>query len=70
MFEDQQQAVDELLSSNETFRTLHEQHSDLKKRIAEIRSAGTNDFHVERMKKEKLFLKDKMAVILADHKSA
>ncbi|MEO5376182.1 MAG: YdcH family protein [Magnetococcus sp. DMHC-6] len=67
MFEDQQHVVDELLSSNETFRVLHEKHSALKEKINEINTSGMNDYSVERMKKEKLRLKDKMAVMIANH---
>lgn len=69
MFEDQQEAVQKLLESNEEFRQLHEQHQALK---AKVRDAGIgatpmDPFALERAKKEKLMLKDKMAVILNGH---
>ncbi|MBF0628045.1 MAG: DUF465 domain-containing protein [Magnetococcales bacterium] len=66
MFEDQLQAVNELLKSNAKFRELYEQHEGLRNEIDETRHVR-NQFELERMKKEKLRLKDLMAVMLADH---
>ncbi|MBF0424240.1 MAG: DUF465 domain-containing protein [Magnetococcales bacterium] len=70
MFEDQLQAVQELLEIDPQFRELYEQHQDLKSKIAEMGPRSLGDFAVERMKKEKLLLKDKMAVILHRHTEA
>lgn len=68
MFEDQLQAVHELLKSDETFRQLHEQHRTLKEEI-EANARNRDHFELERMKKQKLILKDKMATILDQHTS-
>ncbi|MBF0134931.1 MAG: DUF465 domain-containing protein [Magnetococcus sp. DMHC-1] len=67
MFEDQLQAVQELLETDAQFRELHEQHQNLKDKIAELGPRSLGDFTVERMKKEKLLIKDKMATILQRH---
>ncbi|MBF0625610.1 MAG: YdcH family protein [Magnetococcales bacterium] len=67
MFEDQLQAVQELLDSDEEFRVLHAQHQALKNKIAEVGPLNYVDYTVERMKKEKLLIKDRMATILQRH---
>jgi len=72
MFEDQQGAVEELLATDEKFKGLYEQHRQLKERVHEI-SIGikpVDSVSLERMKKEKLLLKDKMAFILKTHLAA
>ncbi|MBF0460178.1 MAG: YdcH family protein [Magnetococcales bacterium] len=68
MFEDQLQAVQELLTTNEKFRQLHDQYQAVK---GEIDSYGhsRDQFSLERMKKQKLMLKDQMAVLLNQHTS-
>ncbi|MBF0308394.1 MAG: YdcH family protein [Magnetococcales bacterium] len=69
MFEDQLAAVQELLDTNAHFRDLHERHAALKDKVAELNEspAATYDTNLERMKKEKLVLKDQMAAILANY---
>jgi hypothetical protein len=69
MFEDQQKAVQELLANNETFRNLHEEHQALKSKVRDADTGVTpmDAFALERSKKEKLLLKDKMAAILNTH---
>ncbi|MBF0127746.1 MAG: YdcH family protein [Magnetococcales bacterium] len=68
MFEDQLQAVNELLNSNKKFRDLYEQHEALRKEIDDTREVR-NQFDLERLKKEKLRIKDLMAVMLTAHTS-
>ncbi|MBF0153921.1 MAG: DUF465 domain-containing protein [Magnetococcales bacterium] len=70
MFEDQLQAVKELLETDVQFRELHQQHQNLKDKIAELGPRSVGDFTVERLKKEKLLLKDRMATILQRHTEA
>ncbi|MGN7612658.1 YdcH family protein [Magnetococcales bacterium HHB-1] len=64
MFEDQLAAVQELLKTNDEFKALYERHQQLKTLISETNITAINQLEVERMKKEKLHLKDKMAIIL------
>ncbi len=66
MFEDQLQAVQELLSSNSTFKKLHDEHSKLREEII-LNQRSRDHFALERMKREKLRLKDRMALILNEH---
>lgn len=69
MFEDQLQAVNELLATNPTFKKLHEEHSELREEI-DARRHTLDQFTLERMKKQKLLLKDQMAAILTEHSKA
>ena len=66
MFEDQLQAVHELLATNEQFRQLHDQHQNLKEEL-EDNARNRDQFALERIKKQKLILKDQMAAILTEH---
>jgi Uncharacterized protein conserved in bacteria len=63
MFEFDQDIVKSLLMENEDFKRLFDKHGMLKQRVTEANS-GTipmDDFSLERLKKEKLLLKDRMA---------
>lgn len=66
MFEDQLQAVNELLKSSKQFRDLYEQHEALRQEIDETRPVR-NQFDLERLKKEKLRIKDILALMLVKH---
>ncbi|MBF0179579.1 MAG: YdcH family protein [Magnetococcales bacterium] len=66
MFEDQLQAVNELLHINPKFRELYDRHEALRKEIDDTRDVR-NQFDLERLKKEKLRTKDLMAAILNAH---
>jgi uncharacterized protein YdcH (DUF465 family) len=63
-----------LLATNEQFRTLAEQHAQLKKKIEDIEAkphvTGDDELEEQRLKKQKLHLKDQMLEILAHHKHA
>jgi uncharacterized protein YdcH (DUF465 family) len=63
-----------LLASNEQFRTLAEQHAQLKHQIEEIESkphvTGMDELEEQRLKKMKLHLKDQMNEILANYRHA
>lgn len=66
MFEYDQKIVDALLSEDISFKRLYEKHSDLKRKVheANMGALAMDDFSLENMKKEKLFLKDQMAEII------
>jgi len=72
MFEYDQHIVDSLLSENNDFKRLYDKHDELKQRVDEANS-GTlpvDDFSLEKMKKEKLLLKDKMAMMIENYRQA
>jgi uncharacterized protein YdcH (DUF465 family) len=63
-----------LLSTNERFRSLVEQHAHLKHQIEAIESkphvTGEDELEEQRLKKLKLSLKDQMNNLLASYKHA
>jgi uncharacterized protein YdcH (DUF465 family) len=63
-----------LLATNEHFRTLAEQHAQLKHQIEEIESkphvTEVDELEEQRLKKMKLHVKDQMNEILFTHKHA
>lgn len=70
MFEFEEKIVETLLRENTGFKRLYDKHSDLKVDIdkANAGKSGIEDLELEKMKKEKLLLKDQMARIIADYK--
>lgn len=72
MFEYDQHIVNSLLTENNDFKRLYEKHDVLKQRVKEA-NAGTlpiDDFSLEKIKKEKLLLKDRMAYMIEDYRRA
>ncbi len=63
-----------LLATNEHFRTLAEQHAQLKRQIEEIESkphvTGDDELEEQRLKKLKLHIKDQMNDLIAQYKTA
>jgi|SaaInl7_135m_RNA_FD_contig_21_605036_length_377_multi_6_in_0_out_0_1 uncharacterized protein YdcH (DUF465 family) len=66
MFEDQLQAVKELLETDEQFRDLHEQYQSIKDKV-DTSGRTLDKFNLDKLKKEKLLLKDQLATILNEH---
>jgi len=63
-----------LLATDEQFRSLAEQHAQLKRQIEAIESkphvTSTDEIEEQRLKKQKLRLKDQMNAILAHNRTA
>lgn len=63
-----------LLATDEQFRSLAEQHARLKQQIEAIESkphvTSTDEIEEQRLKKQKLRLKDQMNAILAHYRTA
>ena len=63
-----------LLATDDQFRSLAEQHAQLKKKIEEIESqphvTGADELEEQRLKKLKLHLKDQMNEIMARYRHA
>jgi uncharacterized protein YdcH (DUF465 family) len=66
MFEDQLQAVKELLETDEQFRDLHDQYQAIKNKV-DTSGRTLDKFNLDKLKKEKLLLKDQLATILNQH---
>ncbi len=72
MFEFDQVIVDSLLAENSDFKRLYDKHGELKQRVkdANLGTSPIDDYSLENMKKEKLFLKDQMAHLIEDYRRA
>jgi uncharacterized protein YdcH (DUF465 family) len=66
MFEDQLQAVKELIETDEQFRNLHDQYQTIKNKV-ETSGRTLDKPNLDKLKKEKLLLKDQLATILNQH---
>ena len=66
MFEHHQDLLQELIQKNEDFRRNYNRHQELDKRVAEaeLGTAPMEDLALNQLKKEKLWLKDKLAVLI------
>ncbi len=72
MFEHDQSIVTSLIAEDKGFKRLYEKHSELKRRV-DAANAGTisiDQYDLENIKKEKLLLKDKMASMIENHRTA
>lgn len=70
MFEHDQQIVTSLLQQNDDFKRLYSKHVELKQRVSEAHTGiiPLDDFSLEKMKKEKLLLKDRMAQMIESYR--
>jgi uncharacterized protein YdcH (DUF465 family) len=72
MFEFDQQIVQTLLSSDDNFKRLYQKHQALKEQVhdANIGTLALDDVSLENLKKQKLQLKDKMAEMITQYRTA
>ncbi len=70
MFEQDQEIVESLLDKDRNFRRLYNKHCQLKSKVKEANEGfvGISDLDLEVLKKEKLLIKDRMAVIIEDYR--
>ena len=71
MFEYDQAIVTKLLEEDDTFRDLYEQHRKLDEQVGEADSGvrPLDDVTLHRLKKEKLMIRDRLATLIAQHRS-
>lgn len=70
MFEHDQHIVNSLLARNKDFKRLYEKHGSLNQKVDEANSGSValDDFSLEKLKKEKLMLRDKMAHMIEEYR--
>lgn len=70
MFEHDQQIVTSLLQEDDDFKRLYSKHVELKQRVNEVNSGVVpmDDMTLEKIKKEKLLLKDRMARMIESYR--
>ena len=70
MFEYDEDIVENLLKENDDFKRLYNKHGQLKRKVEDIykNSEPMDDITLGNLKKEKLFLKDKMALLIENYR--
>ena len=70
MFEHDQQIVTSLLQEDDDFKRLYSKHVELKQRVNDVNSGVVpmDDMTLEKIKKEKLLLKDRMARMIESYR--
>jgi uncharacterized protein YdcH (DUF465 family) len=66
MFEHRKNKLEVLIKENEDFRRIYDRHQELDKRVtaAELGTAPMEDLALNQLKKEKLWVKDKLAMFM------
>lgn len=69
MFEGQQSEIEQLMQANAEFRALYMRHRELDKQVldAELGVLPLDDMTLVRLKKEKLWAKDKLTHLWEQH---
>ena len=69
MFENQQETIDALILESEQFRRLYDKHAVLKTQVSQANEGDLviDDLDLEQLKKQKLQLKDEMAVFIQNY---
>ncbi len=72
MFEHDQRIVQQLLADNTDFKTLFDKHQKLDEKVDKAGNGELplDDMTLEKMKKEKLLVKDKMALMIETYRRA
>ncbi len=72
MFEFEQDIVDTLLNEDEDFKRTHEKYIELKQQVKDANQGANvlDELSIESLKKEKLLLKDRMAVTITEYRQA
>lgn len=70
MFEYDDEIVSSLLAEDKDFKRLFDKHDRLKKRVQSVHTGiePLDDFSLENIKKEKLLIKDRMAVMIENYR--
>jgi len=72
MFHEHREIVTELKTSNAHFKKIFDAHNDLHDQLEKAEEGGVdhiNPMEIEKMKKEKLKLKDEAYAMIIDHKN-
>jgi len=66
MFEHRQNKMDSMMKGSEDFRRIYNRHQELDKRVtaAELGTAPMEDLALNKLKKEKLMAKDRLANLM------
>ena len=72
MFDNQQDTIDALILESEQFRRLYDKHAVLKTQVLQANEGdlAMDELDLEQLKKQKLQLKDEMAVLIQNYNAA
>ena len=72
MFEYEQEIVNALLSESENFKRLYSRHGELKEKVKNANSGAEplDGYELDNLKKEKLFVKDKLAAMISQYRQS
>ena len=72
MFEHEEEIVKNLLEENPDFKRIYDKVCEIKGKVkdANLREHPMDDYSLENLKKEKLYLKDQMAGMINDYRRA
>ncbi len=72
MFEFEEDIVNSLLEESPDFRRIYHKVCEIKDKVSDANHGEhpLDDYSLENLKKEKLFLKDQMAMMIKDYQSA
>ena len=70
MFENDQEIVNFLLNESNDFKRLYDKHGNIKRKVHEANEGNlsVDDDSLETLKKEKLYLKDCMSLMIEDYR--
>ena len=70
MFEYDNEIVKSLLTENKDFERLYNKHLLLKQKVDDVNTGAEalDEFSLEKLKKEKLLIKDRLAVLIEDYR--
>ena len=70
MFDHDQELVAHLLKESNDFRRLYDKHDSLKKTVEKVNEGdlSIDEFELENLKKEKLYLKDMMSQMIEQYR--
>jgi uncharacterized protein YdcH (DUF465 family) len=71
MFSNQKNEMDKLIKEDKDFRRIYDRHQELDKQVtaAELGTAPMEDLALNQLKKEKLWIKDKIAVYMTGNQA-
>jgi len=69
MIESEARIIEALIEENDTFKEIYKKHRDLDKQVekAHLGNIQLSDLELSRLKKEKLFMKDRLVTMIEEY---
>jgi uncharacterized protein YdcH (DUF465 family) len=71
MFENDQDIVENLLHEDNSFKHMYDKYCQIKQKVTKANDGAhpMDDLYLEALKKEKLYMKDRMTAMIEDYRS-